>query len=91
MVETYRIAQISERKFQMPIQNRYKKEKAEALPVMVEGKRWYNLQDGANYMAAKPHFVRDLIRRGKIKFRILGHGFVLDRLDMDEYLTNKTA
>jgi hypothetical protein len=76
----------------MALQARYKKPRKETtqLPV-VEGKRWYNLIDASAYMAAKPHFLRDLIRTGKIRYRTVGHGFVLDKIDLDQFLLNKTA
>jgi excisionase family DNA binding protein len=61
-----------------------------AVPV-VEGKRWYAIADAAEYMAAHIWFVRELIRTGKLPHQICGRGFVLDRLDMDQYLEKNKA
>jgi excisionase family DNA binding protein len=68
----------------------HRTKKKAAVPV-VDGTRWYAIAAAAEYMAVHIWFVRELIRKGKLPHQICGRGFVLDRLDMDQFLENNKA
>jgi hypothetical protein len=66
----------------MSLQDRYKRE-----PVYTgEGPRWINVEAAAEYIVSTVWFMRKLIRSGEIPYKVNGHSFVLDKLDLDRYM-----
>jgi excisionase family DNA binding protein len=51
-----------------------------------DASRWFNVKEAAVYVRGTLWQMRTLIRDGKIPYRKVGHGYVLDRMDLDRYL-----
>jgi excisionase family DNA binding protein len=72
----------------MSIQKRFKKQPD---VVSIDGQRYFNLREAAKYMSAHLNFVRKLIQKDKLKYIRMGHTFVVDKIDIDHYMSQSKA
>lgn len=50
---------------------------------MEEQRRWFDVKAAADYLAVRPHTIRDAVWNGWLSYSKLGKKFVFDRADLD--------
>jgi excisionase family DNA binding protein len=72
----------------MALQKRFKRSPVVTIPhpTVTAGPRMLNIKDAAVYLGAHPWAVRQMIRRRDIPYAKIGHGYLIDKLDLDCYI-----
>jgi excisionase family DNA binding protein len=72
----------------MSLQKRFKKSPVVTLPAPhdISGPRLLNIKAAASYLGAHAWAVRQMVRSRQLPHVKIGHGYLIDKLDLDRYI-----